>query len=39
MDEARQAISRALRALEDAPASPEKDALENLAKFIVNRKV
>jgi len=39
MDEARQDIGRALRALDDAPASPEKDALENLAKFIVDRKV
>lgn len=39
MDEARQAVHRALRALDDAPASSEKDALENLAKFIVDRKV
>ena len=39
MDEARQAVGRALRSLEDAPASSEKDALENLAKFIVDRKV
>lgn len=39
MHEARQAVSRALRALEDAPASPEREALENLAKFIVDRKV
>jgi geranylgeranyl pyrophosphate synthase len=39
MDEARQAVSRALGALEDAPASSEKVALEDLAKFIVNRKV
>jgi geranylgeranyl pyrophosphate synthase len=39
MDEARQAVSRALSALEDAPACPEKEALENLAKFIVDRKV
>jgi geranylgeranyl pyrophosphate synthase len=39
MDEARQAIRRALKALDDAPASPERDALENLAKFIVDRKV
>ncbi len=39
MDEARRAISRALLALEDAPASPEKEALENLAKFIVDRRV
>ena len=39
MDEARQAVGRALEALEDAPAVPEKEALENLAKFIVDRKV
>jgi geranylgeranyl pyrophosphate synthase len=39
MNEARQAISRALSALEDAPTVPEKEALENLAKFIVDRKV
>jgi geranylgeranyl pyrophosphate synthase len=39
LDEARQAVSRALRALEDAPASPEREALENLAKFIVDRKI
>ena len=39
LEEARQAINRALAALEDAPASPEKDALEDLAKFIVDRKV
>ena len=39
MQEARQAISRALNALEDAPACPEKESLENLAKFIVDRKV
>ncbi|NWG35966.1 MAG: polyprenyl synthetase family protein [Chloroflexi bacterium] len=39
MDEARQAVSRALDALEDAPASPERDALEDLAKFIVDRKI
>ena len=39
MNEARQAISRALSALEDAPVSPEREALENLAKFIVDRKV
>jgi geranylgeranyl pyrophosphate synthase len=38
MNEARQAVSRALGALEDAPASPERDALEDLAKFIVARK-
>ena len=39
MNEARQAVSRALSALEESPASPEKEALENLAKFIVDRKV
>ena len=39
MDEAREAISRALHALGDAPISSEKEALENLAKFIVDRKV
>ena len=39
MEEARQAVSRALSSLEDAPASPEKEALEDLAKFIVDRKV
>ena len=39
MNEAREAVSRALVALEDAPTVPERDALENLAKFIVDRKV
>ena len=39
MEEARQAVSRALTVLEDAPASPERDSLEELAKFIVDRKV
>jgi geranylgeranyl pyrophosphate synthase len=39
MEEAREAVSRALSALEDAPASPERDALEDLAKFIVDRKI
>jgi geranylgeranyl pyrophosphate synthase len=39
MDEARQAISRALKSLREAPVSPEKEALENLAKFIVDRKI
>jgi geranylgeranyl pyrophosphate synthase len=39
MEEARQAVRRALSSLEDAPASPEKDALEDLAKFIVDRRV
>jgi len=39
MEEARQAVSRALDHLEEAPASPEREALENLAKFIVDRKI
>ena len=39
MEEARQAVRRALKALSDAPASPEREALENLAKFIVDRKI
>jgi geranylgeranyl pyrophosphate synthase len=39
MDEARQAVSRALTSLNEAPVSPEKEALENLAKFIVDRKI
>jgi geranylgeranyl pyrophosphate synthase len=39
MEEARQAVNRALAALEDAPECAEKDALESLAKFIVDRKV
>jgi len=39
MEEAHQAICRALSALEEAPASPEKEALEDLARFIVDRKV
>ncbi len=39
MDEARSAVGRALGSLDAAPASPEKDALEDLAKFIVDRKI
>jgi geranylgeranyl pyrophosphate synthase len=39
MEEARNAVRRALEALEDAPPVPEKEALEDLAKFIVDRKV
>jgi geranylgeranyl pyrophosphate synthase len=39
MEEARQAVRRALSSLEDAPASSEKDALEDLAEFIVDRRV
>jgi geranylgeranyl pyrophosphate synthase len=39
MDEARQAVFRALSTLEDTPISPEREALENLARFIVDRKL
>ncbi|HXF85165.1 MAG TPA: polyprenyl synthetase family protein [Anaerolineales bacterium] len=39
MDEARRSIQRALKSLEHAPNSPEREALENLAKFIVDRKI
>ena len=39
MDEARQAVNRALKSLSDAPPSPERESLENLAKFIVDRKI
>ena len=39
MDEARDAVSRALGALEESPACPEKEALEDLARFIVDRSV
>lgn len=39
MEEARQAVSRALKSLSDAPVCPEREALENLAKFIVDRKL
>ena len=39
MSEARQAVVRALKSLSDAPISPEREALENLAKFIVDRKI
>jgi geranylgeranyl pyrophosphate synthase len=39
MDEARQSVDRAISALEDSPESSEKEALENLARFIVDRKV
>lgn len=38
-EEARSAVSRALAALEIAPTCTEKDALEDLAKFIVDRKI
>ncbi len=39
MEEARQAVGRALISLSDAPMSPERDALENLASFIIDRKI
>jgi geranylgeranyl pyrophosphate synthase len=39
MDEARRAIRRALKSLSDAPMSPEREALEDLAKFIIDRKI
>ncbi len=39
LEEAQNSISRALNALGIAPACPEKDALEDLAKFIVDRKI
>ncbi|MBI3738150.1 MAG: polyprenyl synthetase family protein, partial [Chloroflexi bacterium] len=39
MGEAIQHVERALQALEGFDPSPERDALENLAKFIVDRKV
>jgi geranylgeranyl pyrophosphate synthase len=39
MAEARQSVERAISALKLAPESPEKDALEDLARFIVDRKV
>jgi geranylgeranyl pyrophosphate synthase len=39
MEEARQAVSRALKALDDAPTCPERQALQDLAKFIVDRKI
>ncbi|MEW6286385.1 MAG: polyprenyl synthetase family protein [Chloroflexota bacterium] len=39
MEEARQAVRRALSALEDAPAVPEREALADLAKFIVDRNI
>jgi geranylgeranyl pyrophosphate synthase len=39
MREARSAIHRALNSLEDAPETLEKEALDNLARFIVDRKV
>ena len=39
MGEARQHIDNALHILEEFDAGPEREALENLAKFIVDRKV
>ena len=39
MEEARQAVCRALNALEEAPVSAEREALANLANFIVDRKI
>jgi geranylgeranyl pyrophosphate synthase len=39
LDEAREAVDRALKLLRDAPISAEREALEDLAKFIVNRKL
>ena len=39
MGEARQHVERALQSLDGFDASPEREALENLAKFIVDRKV
>jgi geranylgeranyl pyrophosphate synthase len=39
MSEARQHVERALQSLDGFDASPEREALENLAKFIVDRKV
>ncbi|HSL29984.1 MAG TPA: polyprenyl synthetase family protein [Anaerolineales bacterium] len=39
MDEARRAVRRALKSLSGAPMSPERDALEDLARFIVDRKI
>jgi geranylgeranyl pyrophosphate synthase len=39
MEEAKQSVERAISALEESPESSEKEALENLARFIVDRKV
>ncbi len=39
MEDARQAVDRALKSLSYAPISSEREALEDLAKFIVNRKI
>ena len=39
MDEATQHVGAALRALERFEPGPEREALENLAKYIVDRKV
>ena len=39
MGEAGEHVERALLTLERFEAGPEREALENLAKFIVDRKV
>ena len=39
MEEAKQHASRALQTLEDFEASPEREGLENLVKYIVDRNV
>ena len=39
MVEANRHVQRALEALDGFEPSPEREALENLAKFIVDRKV
>jgi len=39
MEDAQQAVDRALKSLSEAPVSPEREALENLANFIVDRKI
>jgi geranylgeranyl pyrophosphate synthase len=39
MNEANQHVTQAIRILEPIEPSPEREALENLAKFIVDRKV
>ncbi|HMR99033.1 MAG TPA: polyprenyl synthetase family protein [Anaerolineales bacterium] len=39
LEEAQNAVNRALNSLGIAPECPEKDALEDLAKFIVDRKI
>ena len=39
MEEARKSVGRALRLLEESPNVPEREALEDLAKFIVDRNI